>query len=131
MLLDIGQWLQSNGEAIYGSRPFKTFGEGPTQVMEGSFTDTKRSNFTPQDIRFTTKPHTLYAFLLAPSVEGKVAIHSLAKNKNLLEGKITKIILLGTDHQLTFSHQADALHIHFPANIPFHHAQTLKITTAH
>ncbi len=44
-----------NGEAIYGTRPWKVFGEGPTAVVEGPFTDTKRQAFTPQDVRFTTK----------------------------------------------------------------------------
>src|ERR1019366_4087283 len=53
MLLEIGRWLSVNGEGIYGSRPWKVFGEGPTQVVEGSFTDTKRAAFTHEDVRFT------------------------------------------------------------------------------
>lgn len=55
MLRSIGRWLAVNGEAIYASRPWKVFGEGPTQVVSGSFTDAKKPDFTSQDIRFTTR----------------------------------------------------------------------------
>jgi len=34
ILLDIGSWLAVNGESIYGTRPWKIFGEGPTEVIE-------------------------------------------------------------------------------------------------
>ena len=61
ILLAIGRWLAINGEAIYAARPWRTFGEGPTPVPEGSFTDTERNPFTGRDFRFTAKGHTLYA----------------------------------------------------------------------
>ena len=70
-------WLQVNGEAIYDTRIWDIFGEGPTEIPEGAFTDTKRNPFTPADIRFTQQGDTLYAILLAYP-EDEALITSLA-----------------------------------------------------
>jgi len=65
ILREIGAWLKVNGEAIYGTRPWHVFGEGPTEIPEGAFTDTNRLAFTGEDYRFTTKGNTLYAIAMA------------------------------------------------------------------
>lgn len=44
MLLEIGEWLQIHGEGIYGSRVWRTYGEGPTQITEGQFSDGIKKN---------------------------------------------------------------------------------------
>src|SRR5438067_147138 len=77
VLLDVGAWLNVNGEAIYGTRPWRTYGEGPTKVAAGSFHDTDTANYTPEDFRFTTKGDVLYAIGLAWPGTGDALIHSL------------------------------------------------------
>ena len=78
-LLEIGRWLEVNGEAIYGTRPWKIYGEGPTQVVAGSFKDTERATFTGQDFRFTTKGNTLYAIALAWPESGTLNVRALGR----------------------------------------------------
>lgn len=79
VLRAIGAWLKANGEGIYGTRPWKVYGEGPTAIPEGQFTDTGRAPFTPEDIRYTCKGGELYAFLLsAKKGIGGAALRSLA-----------------------------------------------------
>jgi alpha-L-fucosidase len=126
MLRAIGRWLAINGEAIYGTRPWQIFGEGPTEVSEGSFTDTKRAAFTGQDIRFTTKGETLYATALAwPG--NAIAIKSLGKTEGLWHSPINRVQLLGHAGPLTWSHDSDALHVQLPETPPCDYAFVLKI----
>jgi alpha-L-fucosidase len=99
ILLNIGRWLAVNGAAIYGTRPWKIFGEGPTPVVEGSFNDTKREKFTSQDIRFTTRGDTLYAVVLAWPDTGRITIKSLADDSALYPRAIEKVALLSQSPQ--------------------------------
>lgn len=127
MLRAIGRWLAINGEAIYETRPWQIFGEGPTEVSEGSFTDTKRAAFTGQDIRFTTKGDILYAILLAwPGAEA--IIQSLGRDLALGPAAIHQIDLLGHDGPLHWSHDSDALRVQLPDTPPGEHAFVLKIS---
>jgi alpha-L-fucosidase len=127
MLREIGRWLKLNGEAIFGTRPWKIFGEGPTEVSEGSFTDTKRSVFTGADIRFTTKGDKLYAIALAwPGRQ--MVVRSLSLGAGNLEHQVASVRLLGHDGPLTWMQTAEALVIDLPAQRPCDHAFVVEIS---
>lgn len=128
LLLGIGRWLNINGEAIYGTRPWKVFGEGPTQVVEGSFNDTKRQAFTGQDLRFTTRGDTLYAIALAWPEDGHITIKSLASDNTLFSHTIARVELLGLDETLQWSRDIRGLTITLPSHKPGEHAFAFRIT---
>ncbi|HEV2397405.1 MAG TPA: alpha-L-fucosidase [Candidatus Sulfotelmatobacter sp.] len=126
VLLDVGAWLNVNGDAIYGTRPWRVFGEGPTKVAAGSFHDTDTTRYTPEDFRFTTKADVLYAIGLDWPTNGEAVIRSLAQT---VGGEPVKsVVLLGSDAKLQFDQRADGLHLRLPAQAPTKYAYALRVT---
>jgi alpha-L-fucosidase len=109
-LLQIGDWLRVNGEAIYNTRPWKIFGEGPAKVVEGHLSEQKNPDNTAADIRFTAKKDVLYAIILDWPKDGQVIIKSLgSENQYAKDLNIKSIRLLGSNAKLSFDHSRDGL----------------------
>jgi alpha-L-fucosidase len=126
VLLDVGAWLNVNGEAIYGTRPWRIYGEGPTKVEAGSFHDTAVRSYTPEDFRFTAKGDVLYAIGLAWPTDGEAVIHSLAPMVG--SERVQSVALLGGDAKLQFEQRADGLHVQLPSQAPAKYAYALRVT---
>jgi Alpha-L-fucosidase len=121
-LLAIGRWLKTNGEAIYGSRPWRVFGEGPTEVVGGTFQDTKTKPYTAQDFRFTTQPGVLYAIEMGWPQGGKVVIHSIKPGDH-----VHAVKLLADRRQVSWRQQADGLQLDLPAQPRGEYAYVFRI----
>lgn len=128
ILRDIGRWLAVNGEAIYETRPFSVYGEGPTDVLEGGFTDAKRADFTARDVRFTTRGDALYALILGVPDAPEVVIESLGSARNLLHKPIQQIELIGSGDPVTWTQRDQGLSVTLPTVTDNAPALVLKIT---
>ncbi len=123
-LLGTGKWLDVNGAAIYGTRPWKIFGEGPTESASGSFSDQKKP-FTAQDIRFTTKGDILYAIALGVPADNTIITLLSTKAGN---GTIASVELVGSTQKISWSQSATALVIKPIKTYPSENAVVYKIT---
>jgi alpha-L-fucosidase len=118
LLLGIGHWLSINGDAIYGTRPWKVFGEGPTENIGGSFIDEKVKSFTAKDIRFTSKKNKVFAITLAvPSKGEEIIIKNLSATAG--NGKVSSVKMLGSPEKISWSQKEEGLIIqasnHYPS----------------
>ncbi|MCD6355086.1 MAG: alpha-L-fucosidase [Prolixibacteraceae bacterium] len=106
VLLTMGKWLEKYGEAIYATRPWYTFGEGPTKEPEGNFKNHQKFlkiKYSANDVRYTTKGNMVYAILLGwPGDNIDVLLQSFSKNDWVNAKKIKNVSLLGCEKPVTY-----------------------------
>ncbi len=126
----MGAWLRVNVAAIYGTTPWKTYGEGPTKVVGGAFHDTDTKPYTAEDFRFTAKGGTVYAIGMACPTDGKGTIHALGTSNEGGSFPVTSVALLGSTGKVTWTQTAEGLDVTLPAGTACKYSYALKLTSS-
>ncbi|MES2377865.1 MAG: alpha-L-fucosidase [Bacteroidota bacterium] len=126
---EIAAWMQINSESVYGTRPWKTFGEGPAResaapLSAQGFNEGRGKPFGAEDIRFVTKGKILYATLFGWPMGGNSIIKAL---KPGIFGTIEKVSMLGQPENLRFEQTSAGLKVNLPEQAPGKIAFVLKI----
>jgi alpha-L-fucosidase len=111
-------WLDVNGEAIFATRPWDIYGEGPVKPAEGHMQEGAAKPFTHEDIRFTTKAGALYAIAMEWPESGFLNIRSMAEGSPQRKGTVERVELLGHGEPLRFEQGMDGLAIKLPEARP-------------
>lgn len=126
MLTQLAEWNAIHGEAIFGTRPWRVYGESSVKVKGGNFAEDFK--YSAREIRFTTKGSALYALALGWPEDGKIVIRSLAKPDGATVNNIEQIKLLGYRGKVQWKQTADALTVTLPEKKVSEYTVGLKIT---
>lgn len=129
LLIDMGAWLNINGEAIYGTRPWTIFGEGPTRLPEGGHKVEKHKiAYTNKDIRFTKKSDKEFFAIVMDAPKNEIVIKSLSTQIGVLNSTIEKVELLGSNEKIEWERNEKGLVIKAPKKLSSAYAHAFKIT---
>ncbi|TWU34588.1 Alpha-L-fucosidase [Novipirellula aureliae] len=154
VILDgFGAWLKLNGDAIYGTSPWKVHGDNllsrladadskNANAANSDLSAAKRSRskqfnnrtkdspaYGHEEVRFTVKDDALYMFVLNPS-EGEIELPSLGLNSAYRPKPIQSIRLIGSDAEVKFNQSGDTLILEVPANRPTPYAAVFQVEGA-
>lgn len=128
-LSGITDWMAVNSSAIFGTRPWKISGQTAPltpPAADASFNESKRRAFTAEDVRFTKKGDTLFAFVMGWP-EKRAVIAALAENSKHAPGKIENVELLGYAGKLKWTRDSMSLRVDLPENKPCDHGIAFRI----
>ncbi len=135
ILAALAEWMPANGEAIYGTRPWAVYGEGPSTTNAGRGRGRGRRMgsdvraYAGEDVRFTQKGDIVYAFVMGWPDSGKSTIKSLAAGSANFPKEIAKVELLGAG-AVAFQRDMTGLVVTMPQQKPNDYAYALKIMPA-
>jgi alpha-L-fucosidase len=115
VLLGIGEWLSKYGQAIYETRPFVEYGEGPARMDKGGGFAKMRGSYGAEDIRYTRKGHAVYAIVLGWPGENKpITMKMFAQGGLAADIKVTNVSMLGTDEPVKWQREPSGLVVNTP-----------------
>jgi len=126
-LLEMGAWLNRNGEAIYATVPWTISGEGPTEVKTGFATDQDMKPYTAADFRFTRKGSNLYVISLACPEDGTASVHALGLAGELKGQAIQEVDLLGSNQKVEWLQTTGALNVKLPQDAACKYGFALRV----
>jgi alpha-L-fucosidase len=128
VLQGITAWMEVNSEGIYGTRPWKIYGEGPStlqKVEAGNFNEDKQKDLTAEDIRFTKKGSAIYAFVMGKPEIAVVNALGLWSPQN--SGKIQRVQILGHEGDLQWEQDDESLRVKVPPSVASEIGLALKV----
>jgi alpha-L-fucosidase len=129
-LLEMGSWLDRNGEAIYATEPWKIFGEGPTQIQSGFGRDQDTKPYTASDFRFTRRGNNIYVISLACPEDGTAAVHAFGLAGDGGGVRIQDVSLLGSGDEVQWLQTTEALNVKLPQSAACKHGFALRLRVA-
>lgn len=130
VLADIKAWMDINSESIYGTRPWKTFGEGPLAEALNPMNAqgfNEGQSYSAQDVRYVEKEGTVYATIMAWPAAGKFNFKAFSMAETTFSGMVESVTLLGHG-EVPFSQGIEGLTVEVPTQKPNTIAPVFKVT---
>ncbi|MDP4179713.1 MAG: alpha-L-fucosidase [Bacillota bacterium] len=127
ILIGMGNWLKKYGEAIYSTRAWNVYGEGPTKLGGGSFQQPKEC--TAQDIRFTRNKanNAIYAIGMGWPTNNQMVITTM-KSGSFDASKISGITFVNGGGNCSWTQDSTGLKINLPSNLADNMGYAVKIS---
>ena len=134
-IANFGRWMRANGVAIYGSRPWSVFGEGPSTevapVQQPGFNEGRNKPYTANDVRFVQKGGSVFAFVMTPPENGQVVLKSLAMGATAAPGTVERVRTItstGGMAPVEFTRTKQGLALALPQQAQSEYVLTLEIS---
>ena len=141
----VGAWIIKDSIAIYGTKPWKIFGDnldGISSAKDITNADletakkAKSNDFNERtiaappyphnEVRFTTRDNNLYVFVLNPT-SGKIEIPSLGLHSKYNSNKIASIKLLGSKVKIIYKQEDDKLILTIPSKLDDNYTKVFEV----